>query len=97
MTDLYKEYATLELEFKALEQKRSDLRAKILAEMITNNSQKVETSVGLFRVAHKVIWTYSPALIRAEEQLKIKKMREQDKGVAKATETQYLLYNAPKV
>jgi hypothetical protein len=94
--ELYKQYADLDAAIKQLEFKKIDMRAKILETLVSTNQEKVETSVGSFTVAKKIKWTYSDTLKQLEEKLKIKQLNEQTKGVAQASESNYLLYHAPK-
>jgi hypothetical protein len=91
------EYVKLESEFKALEMMKTDLRGKILEAFEKNKIDKMEDpTLGTFSVAHKTTWTYSPAVKTLEDKVKIAKVKEQEKGVAKAVESNYLLYNKPK-
>ena len=94
---LYKDYALLDAEMKALEAKKTDMRTQILEGLVSTNQEKVETSVGSFTVAKKIKWTYSDTLKQLEEKLKIKQLNEQTKGTATASESNYLLYHAPKI
>ena len=91
---LLNEYVKLEVEFKALEMMKTDLRSKILADFEKNKIDKMEDpALGTFSVAHKTSWTYSKAVKTLEEKVKIAKVKEQEKGIAKASESNYLLYN----
>ena len=94
---LLSEYVKLESEFKALEMMKTGLRGKILEAFEKNDLDKVEDpTLGSFTVGKKKSWTYSPAVKTLEERLKIAKNKEQEKGIAEATESSYLVYNRPK-
>jgi len=94
---LIQQYASLDLSLKKLEAERETLRQQIFEALVKEGTDKLESPVGTFTVAHKITWKYSPALTKKEEQLKIAKMREQDKGLATSTDKPYLLYHPPKV
>ncbi len=92
------EYVALEGEFKALEAKRSSLREKIVESLKKENIEKLEDpTLGSFTVAHKVTYSYSDAVSKLAEKIKIAKAKEEMKGVAKVkSDTSYLLYKEPK-
>src|ERR1035437_8557939 len=95
--ELYRAYAHLDAQIKALEEEKTQMRQTILNDLVSTKQEKVETSVGSFTVAKKIKWTYSDTLKQLEEKLKIKQLNEQTKGVAQAVESNYLLYHAPKI
>lgn len=91
------EYIAIEEEFKAIEERKKTLRDKILKDLQESQMDKVESEVfGSFTVVPKTTWKYSPAVAKIEERLKIAKIKEQDKGTAKATVSHYLLYTPIK-
>lgn len=93
---LLEQYAELELVYKNLERDRAALREKIVAELIDSKMEKVESDFGLFTVARKATWSYSPAVSNIEDRLKLAKVKEQQKGLATANETTYLVYKPNK-
>ncbi len=87
------EYSNLEDEFKTLEARKAALRGRILEELMRSKMDKVESEVfGSFTVAQKTTWKYTDAIEKIEERLKIAKIKEQDRGVAKAVKSEYLVY-----
>lgn len=95
-TSLFQEYADLEFEFKLLEDKKSELRNKILDELKKNGIEKTETSVGVFTVASKKVYKYSEAVTKLADRLKIAKHKEEEKGIATPSISEYLLFTRPK-
>lgn len=93
--DIYKEYALLALKLEELEEKKENMRRRILEDLIMRAEDKHNTSFGTFTVANKIVWTYSPKVEKLEERLKLSRITEQKKGIAKYTEKPYLMY-APK-
>lgn len=87
--ELYKESARIETE-------REAVRDELIVLMKAEGKEKEVSELGTFTIGHRLSWKYSPALVKKEEQLKIAKMREQDKGIAKSTDAPYILYKAPK-
>jgi len=96
-SNLMSEYVVLENEFKILERRREDLRKELMEKFLDEHIDKVEDPIlGSFTLAYRSLWTYSKAVKKIEERLKIAKVKEQQKGTAKATEISYLVYNEPK-
>ena len=93
-----KEYVQLDAKFKALESERDELRAKIVTDFAKSNTEKYEDpAMGTFTIGHRVTYTFSPAVKKAEETVKILKAKEQQKGTAKVkSDTAYLLFTEPK-
>lgn len=89
---LLKEYHLIEEEYKLLEEKRRRLREKIVISLKKDGVDKVESDFGSFTIAHRLSWVYSKAIGKIEEKLKIAKTKEQQKGLAKSSETEYLVY-----
>lgn len=86
-------YLQVRTQREALEAEERDLRQAILTDLVSNKLEKIESDVfGSFTVAHKKSWKYSPAVVKVEERLKIIKFKEQEKGIAQAVESEYLLY-----
>lgn len=95
---LLMEYALLESQYRALEQKRDALRENIVKMFHKEGVDKLEDpTLGMFTIGRRTSWTYTKAVQKIEEKLKIAKKTEQQKGLAKASDTEYLLYKEPKV
>ena len=93
---LYKKYASLNEKLLALEEEKQSLRAEILAEMKKNDTEKDSTSYGTFSVMRIPYWTYTPAVKKLEERVSIAKVKEQNKGLAKAKYTESIRYTPVK-
>lgn len=91
------EYAKLEAEYRAFEAKREAMRAEIVALFREKKIDKIEDpDLGLFTIGRRTSWEYTEGVKKIEERLKIAKTKEQQKGLAKAKESEYLLYKEPK-
>lgn len=90
--ELFKKYEKLENEYREIEIRKNELREEIVKEMIKNKLDKAETDFGSFTVAYKKSWIYSKSISKIEDKLKMAKIKEQEKGIAESSETEYLLY-----
>jgi hypothetical protein len=90
--ELLKKYITLRAKREALLAEEEVVRAEILKDMQTNKETKIESDFGSFTVVGKKTWVFSKKVKTLEETLKIEKAREQEKGIAKFTEKEYLLF-----
>lgn len=95
-TKLLAQYHLIEQEYKAIEGKRQALREKIVETLKKEGLEKIESDYGSFTVARRSTWVYSKTVKNIEEKLKIAKTKEQQKGIAKSSETEYLLYKEVK-
>jgi len=93
---LYSEYASVREKIAALEEKEAILKEKILADMTDAGNEKLELDFGSFVVRTMKKWTYSKKVAKIEEDLKIQKFTEQEKGIAQAEEKRYLAFITPK-
>lgn len=93
---LSKKYAKLSAQIKALEAEQKLLKLTIMESMEQEGLEKVLTDIGSFTRAHKTSWKYSDAVAKMNEKLKMAQLKEQQKGVAKKSETEYLLFTAKK-
>jgi len=93
---LFADYAELDAEIKALEAKRVAMKVKIITDMEKKGEEKVVTELGSFTRATRKKYQYSEAVDKLAERLKIAKLKEEQKGVAKAGETHYLVYSPKK-
>ncbi len=96
METLLQKYALIEANLLNILEEKDQLRREILKFLLIKKLEKVESEYGSFTVARKKLWQYSPAIEKKEESLKIAKVREQDKGLAKVLVSNYLLYRLPK-
>ena len=93
------EFVALESQFRELEARRDEIRKKIVSELQSEGIKKVQDpTLGTFTVSHKVTYSFSPAVTKLEEKVKIAKQKEKDKGIAEIeTDTSFLLYTEPKL
>lgn len=96
MEKLLKEYAVVREQREEIEALESKIKDKILDAMKKDETIKVEADFGTFSRATRLSWTYSKAVEKKEEDIKILKEKEQKKGIAKSTATEYLAFRAPK-
>lgn len=94
---LLAEFKALEAEYKALEIKRNDMRTMIVAMLKEEGVKKAETEFGNFTVGSREVWTYTAKVKDLEEKVKIQKQKEQQKGLAKSSVTEYLVYTPEKI
>lgn len=95
-TALFKQYAALETKLKELESRKSELKEKILASLEADKLTKAESVFGTFTRATRTSYTYSDKVKALEEKANLAKLQEQQKGIAKAKYTQYLVVTLPK-
>ena len=95
-TALLKEYALNEEKLKSLEAKKEELREQIVNEMKVKKVDKVESDLGLFTIGRRLSWKFTEAVKKIEEKLKIAKAKEQEKGIATSSVTEYLVFTKPK-
>lgn len=91
-----KEYQNLEKKAEEIEKQRSELRAQIVEELQKEKVKKMESEYGTFTVASRVTYTYSEAIKKLNEKVKLAKVKEERKGIAKPTKTNYLVYSNGK-
>ena len=94
--ELLKEYVKLETKFKELEEQKKALREEIVQAMRKEKMEKVETDFGSFTICYKSSYAYTDAIKKLEDKVKIAKIKEQEKGIAEKTTSEYLLFKAPK-
>ena len=91
-----KQYASLVAKIKELEAQRDQLKIEIVSEMEKKNETKSVTDYGTFTRANRASWKYSDAIATMEEKVKVAKIKEQQKGIAKMSETEYLVFTPVK-
>lgn len=95
-TKLFKQYETTELKYKALEAERKELKEQIMQELKKAKLEKVESEYGKFTIASRPVYTYSDKVTELLEKVKIVKIKEEQKGIATNTPTEYVLFTANK-
>lgn len=86
------EFLKVEAEFRAIEEKHTKLRLSILADLKESKLDKAETPYGTFTVARRTSWEYTAKVEKLVEKVKIEQTKEQQKGLAKKSETEYLRF-----
>ena len=94
--NLYKEYASLKLEKDLIEERISDINKAIVEDMGSRKVLKEESDFGKFTICTKKSYKYSAKVTLLEEKIKVEKFKEQEKGIAKLSESHYLLYSNKK-
>ena len=77
-------------------EERELVKEKILVGMQNNKEIKAEYAFGKFALATRKSYTYSPKITDLEEKVKLAKLKEQEKGLAKVKETPYLIFKENK-
>lgn len=95
--DLYGEYATLDLEIKALTLKKEEMRVKILEDMVERKVDKEEHAMGSFTVSKLKVWEYPKKVLALEEKFKVAKAKAQSSGEATFEESNSLRFTAVKL
>jgi len=95
--NVYEEYAVLDAQIRALTAQKDELKVQVLEEIIENNIEKIETSVGTFSVAKLKTWTYTDKVIELEEKFKAQKASEQSTGDATFEEKPSLRFSKLKL
>lgn len=94
---LIKQYAELDARMRALDVEKEIIRKQILDELKTRGLDKFsDPTYGSFTITHRSSWTYSDAITKKEEALKIAKFKEQEKGIAEKVVSEGLLYKPVK-
>ena len=93
---LFEQYAQIKRNMKALEEEESLVKKAIMAELNEDGVEKAETVYGKFTIVPRKTYKYSVKIQSMEENLKIEKFNEVEKGVAKVIEKPYLLFTDNK-
>lgn len=96
MEKTYKQYATLMADIAVLEEKKDMLKEVLLENLRKEPEGKKETGYGKFTLANRKNWIYTEKVKGMEEKVKIAKDKEQKKGLAKSTITEYVVFTIPK-
>lgn len=94
---IFEEYAVLDAQIKALEDKKSAMRSQILAGIVENGKESVETPFGKFSYIALSKWTYPQEISDLEEELKAKQVKAKNTGEATCTETDSFKFFPTKI
>lgn len=92
---LLKDYSKLEDKYKKMGEEREELRGTIVAELGKEGIDKTETTFGIFTIGKRLTYKYSEKVEALQDKVKLAKVREEEKGIAKASETRYLVFTKP--
>lgn len=96
MQDILKKYAKLNSVLKEMEMERDILKEEIIKDFKKRKVEKEETAYGNFTIGHRSSWVYSETIKKMENKIKIAKDKEQKKGTAEQSVTDYLLFKEIK-
>lgn len=85
-------YAELAARMKADEKEMAEIKDHIVGIMVTEDMRKIESEHGVFTLAERAAWEYSPNVKAGQEALKALQALEQKSGVAKAQTLRYLIF-----
>jgi len=97
LSNIFEEYATLEAEIKAREEKKEQLRPFIIEKMLKESSKKVETSVGSFSINQLKKWEYPQEVLKIGEDFKAAKAKAESTGEATYKEQPSLRFTIIKL
>ena len=95
MKEKCERYAEIKLEIADLEKQLEALKPDVLSEVEQNG--EVILPLGRFSIRSLNKWTYTPAVKALEEAVKVRKIEEEEKGLAKATVTNSLTFTIAKI
>lgn len=93
-TSLFKNYADIRKQIDELSQMEEALKIAILEEMRRNKEIKAEFEYGKFTVGTRKNYIYTARVIKAEENLKLLKLKEVERGAAGVKETNYITFKS---
>lgn len=94
MDGLLEEYALVSTRIKKDEARKKVLQGIIEKEL--GDDAEVKKDYGTFKMVSRTNWEYSNDYQEAEEDLKIRKVEEQEQGIAKPTTVYGLRFTSPK-
>lgn len=79
-------------EIKGLKIKEEAIKGLLMAEMLKEGVTKEKYDFGTVSVGHRRSFTYSPAIKKLEDKVKMKKVEEERQGVAVEKVTEYVTF-----
>lgn len=95
-TNLYRDLALLQAQRKELEAKEAQVKLAIIEDMEKKGELQVVTEYGKATISHRKTYTYTEAVEKLNEKLKLAKVKEEQNGKATAKETTYLTFTPSK-
>jgi len=96
MKTTYEKYIEIKKQISKLEDEAEALNKKIVADMEDKGLKTLPVGEDKLTIATKLSWIYSGKVTKLDESLKILKVQEQEKGIAKAKESHYLKLSLKK-
>lgn len=90
------QYAELQAQIAELTKQRDAIKAVIVEDMTRNGEMSKDTIYGKFTVYTTTSYTYTDAVKKLEEKVKIAKVKEEQKGLATKKETPSLRFTLAK-
>lgn len=90
MKTIYAQLATVQAQKAVLEAQEKALKLEILTDMEEKGESTMTNEYGKFTVSHRTSYTYSEKVQELEEKVKVAKVKEVQKGIAKESITTYL-------
>lgn len=90
MKTTYEKYIEIKKQISKLEDEADKLNKEIVKDMENQGVKIIPVGTAKLSIATKTNWIYSAKVMKIDEDLKILKVQEQEKGIAKAKETHYL-------
>ncbi len=97
MSAHYTKYAELDAQIKALEAEKDEVKGFILAEMVEEGQDAVETEVGKFSVTRLKMWTYPEKVTELGDKFKAAKAKAESTGEATYVEKDSLRFTGIKL
>jgi hypothetical protein len=82
--NIFELYATKKASVEILEKELAELKDLIIGYMKEKDLAVHETPWGRFNLQGRASWTYSPAIEKAQEEVKALKKAEEESGIAKS-------------
>ncbi len=93
----YTRYAELDARIKELESEKDEVKGLILAEMVEEGQDGVETEVGKFSVTRLKSWTYPEKVTDLGDKFKAAKAKAESTGEATYVEKESLRFTGIKL
>ncbi len=93
----YTKYAELDTQIKALEAEKDEVKGLILAEMVEEGQDAVETEVGKFSITRLKTWTYPEKVVELGDKFKAAKAKAESTGEATYVEKDSLRFTGIKL
>lgn len=93
MQNILTQYAELKLQEKQIKAQLDELQPAVLA-LVEKEQEAITHPLGKFILVSRASWKYSPVVTKLSEKLKIKQIEEQEKGIAQASISNSVTFNA---